>query len=82
MATVAVCYFYCIGHSKVPYGNEKTAFSSNYDFIYFRTTVRNGYSTVRLNKIYVNFRILTYLIKWDVPCLVHWSRAKFNLKTI
>ena len=37
---------------------------------YFRTTVRNGYHTVRLAKIYVNFRILTYMAKWDVPCMV------------
>ena len=37
---------------------------------YFRTTVRNGYNTVLLDKIYVNLRILTYIKKWDVPCLV------------
>ena len=37
---------------------------------YFRTTVRNGYNTVLLDKIYVNLRILTYIVKWDVPCLV------------
>ena len=37
---------------------------------YFRTTVRTGYSTVRLYKMYVNLGILTYIAKWDVPCLV------------
>ena len=37
---------------------------------YFRTTVRNGYNTVLLDEIYVNLRILTYIKKWDVPCLV------------
>ena len=37
---------------------------------YFRTTVRNGYNTVLLDQIYVNLRILTYIVKWDVPCLV------------
>ena len=37
---------------------------------YFRTTVRNGYNTVLLDEIYVNLRILTYIEKWDVPCLV------------
>ena len=35
-----------------------------------RTTVRNGYHTVRPAKMYVNFRILTYMAKWDVPCMV------------
>ena len=30
------------------------------------TAVGNGYNTVRLNKMYVNLRILTYMIKWDV----------------
>ena len=37
---------------------------------YFRTTVRNGYNTVRLDQMYVYLRILTYMEKWDVPCLV------------
>ena len=42
---------------------------------YFRTTVRNGYNTVLLDQIYVNLRILTYIVKWDVPCLVlHTSK--------
>ena len=47
-----------------------SSFSSHYGFIYFRTTVRNGYNTVRLDKMYVDLRILTYIKKWDVPCLV------------
>ena len=37
---------------------------------YFRTTVRNGYNTVLLDQIYVKLGILTYIAKWDVPCLV------------
>ena len=44
-----------------------------YDMIlasYFRTSVRNGYNTVLLDEIYVDLRILTYIEKWDVPCLV------------
>ena len=39
---------------------------------YFRTTVRNGYNTVLLDQIYVNLRILTYIVKWYVPCLVNF----------
>ena len=39
-------------------------------WLQFRTTVRNGYNTVRLDKMYVNLRILTYVAKCDVPCLV------------
>ena len=42
---------------------------ASYTYI-FRTTVRNGYNTLLLHKIYVNLRILTYIKKWDVPCLV------------
>ena len=37
---------------------------------FFRTTVRNGYHTVRLVEKYVILRILTYMDKRDVPCLV------------
>ena len=42
---------------------------------YFRTTVRNGYNTVLLDKMYVNLGILTYIEKWDVPCMVFISEV-------
>ena len=45
---------------------------------YFRTTVRNGYNTVLLDQKYVNLRILTYIVKCDVPCLVLYSDAVFK----
>ena len=43
---------------------------------YFRTTVRNGYNTVLLDQIYVKLGILTYIAKWDVPCLVNFTMAR------
>ena len=45
---------------------------------YFRTTVRNGYNTVLLDQIYVKLGILTYIAKWDVPCLVVKIDRKFQ----
>ena len=42
---------------------------------YFRTTVRNGYNTVLLDKMYDNLRIWTYIVKWDVPCMVEITPA-------
>ena len=57
----------------------KIAFSSNSGLKQvtlvscFRTTVPNGYKTVPFDKIYGNLRILTYIKKWDVPCLVEFT---------
>ena len=44
----------------------------------FRTNLRTRYNTVCLGQIYVNLRILTYMIKWDVPCLVVSSSSCFT----
>ena len=63
------------------------AFSSHYSLwlilaSYFRTTVRNGYNTVLLDKMYDNLRIWTYIVKWDVPCMVFQFKDEHFLRII
>ena len=49
---------------------------------YLRTTVRYGYNTVLLDQIYVKLGILTYIVKWDVPCLVNNSLGLTDVENL
>ena len=74
---VAVCLVISIGHSiksLIPMVMKK--------WLHFRTTVRNGYNTVLLGQIYVNLRILTYIGKWDVPCLVPFKEKIISIEDV